>query len=300
MVSASSHCRGGFPFTLLDGKESREACWPVRTCLQNARVPILASVCSEAREVVFEWGGHQVSQDQTSLKSIWLQPKIDTALHLNWTRRRDEEYYSSNNCGDTDFNNSTVEMLTYRAIPTEQFLQSNSCILFNETGENKAIYATVVAISIHVDRIAALASGFFGLQADALLFNSDATLEKAEPYVGKLFKIMLSPEFYAAVLSWQKTHVKHVENFGGIDPRSVWTPLMPPEQEVMAMDQFLPKEDSSWWSEYAEKYLPKVVPQIMLRFCDNQCYKDKRRPEEFGEVYFCEDSVRNVKERGLG
>lgn len=34
-----------FPFTLLDGKESRQACWPVRTVLQNARVPLLALVC---------------------------------------------------------------------------------------------------------------------------------------------------------------------------------------------------------------------------------------------------------------
>ena len=73
-----------FPFTLLDGKESRQACWPVRTTLQNARVPLLALVCREAREVVFEWGGHQISYDKTSLRSIWVQPKIDRALHINW------------------------------------------------------------------------------------------------------------------------------------------------------------------------------------------------------------------------
>lgn len=65
-----------FPYTLLDGKEGRQACWPVRSVLQNARVPLLATVCAESREVVFEWGGHQVSQDETSLKSIWLQPKM--------------------------------------------------------------------------------------------------------------------------------------------------------------------------------------------------------------------------------
>ncbi|KAH9203509.1 hypothetical protein DL95DRAFT_237569, partial [Leptodontidium sp. 2 PMI_412] len=73
-----------FPFTLLDGKESRQAYWPIRTTLQNARVPLLATVCAEARAVVFEWGGHQMSYDRTSLYSIWLQPKIDRAIHINW------------------------------------------------------------------------------------------------------------------------------------------------------------------------------------------------------------------------
>jgi len=58
------------PFTLLDGKESRQACWPVRTVLLNARVPLLAAVNSGARAVVFECGGHQITQDQLSLKTI--------------------------------------------------------------------------------------------------------------------------------------------------------------------------------------------------------------------------------------
>ena len=73
-----------FPFTLLDGKDSRQACWPNRTTYQNARVPVIAAVCREAREVVSECGAHKETQDDTSLRSIWIQPKIDRALHLNW------------------------------------------------------------------------------------------------------------------------------------------------------------------------------------------------------------------------
>ncbi|MAD85576.1 MAG: hypothetical protein CL912_21660 [Deltaproteobacteria bacterium] len=66
--------------------------------------------------------------------------------------------------------------------------------------ENKAIFTTVVAISLHVDREAALESGLFGLQADAPvqtvdyndlprlrqfyeLFKSDTALKEAEPHV---------------------------------------------------------------------------------------------------------------------
>jgi hypothetical protein len=104
-----------FPYTLLDGKDSRQACWPNRTTFQNARVPLLASVCLEAREVVFEWGKHQVSQDLTSLASIWVQPKIDRALHLNWTRRRDEAFYIIYDAYIPDFDDTPVSMFIYRA-----------------------------------------------------------------------------------------------------------------------------------------------------------------------------------------
>lgn len=196
---------------------------------------------------------------------------------------------------------------------------------------NKTIYAILVAISIHVDRAATLASGLFGLQADALvqtvdyhdvpqlrqfyeLFNSDPALKEAEPHVEKLFEAILSPVFHAAVLSWQEKvrwllqvavwrqlqKGDDLETFGGIDPRSVWTPPVPKEQDFMQMDQFVPNEDHPWWGEHAERYTPKVVPQVMLRLCDNQCYKEERRPEMFGEVWFPNQMVHKFKEKGPG
>ncbi|KAG4425035.1 hypothetical protein IFR04_001805 [Cadophora malorum] len=244
------------PFTLLDGKESRQACWPVRTVLLNARVPLLVSVNSEARAVVFESGRHQITQDHLSLKPIWLQPKIDRALHVNWTRRRDEEYYRINNAMDSELEGAPVMILVNRAnyvynmrvsIVADYIFQFNLEVLMNCSSpalpdtdsmgndfmtsaipqivmdaayedvnrrardlddmlcmfygrENKAIFTTVVAISLHVDREAALASGLFGLQADApvqtvdcndlprlrqfyKLFKSDTALKEAEPHV---------------------------------------------------------------------------------------------------------------------
>ncbi|KAH9223096.1 hypothetical protein DL95DRAFT_518000 [Leptodontidium sp. 2 PMI_412] len=371
-----------FPFTLLDGKESRQACWPVRTTLQNARVPLLATVCAEARAVVFEWGGHQISQDETSLDSIWVQPKIDRALHLNWTRRRDDEYYRVN-----DFNRSAVvvEEFICRAkdvyvirlslvgeffcsfdlgnvvkplssasfdtdsmvvdsmvpeipsMPVDKYedareydLREAIDLLLEQ--ENKIIYATVVAISIHVDRAAALASGLFGLQADAPvqtvdyddapqlrqfyeLFNSDPALGEAEPHVERLFDAILSPAFHEAVLSWQKKvrwllqvgvwrgfqTGDYLKTFEGLDPRSMWTPPVPQEQMYMRMDHFVPNENHSWWEEHAEKYMPKVVPQVMLRLCDNRCYEKERRPETFGEVWHYNAMVQgSEKTRGVG
>ncbi|MAD85577.1 MAG: hypothetical protein CL912_21665 [Deltaproteobacteria bacterium] len=55
------------------------------------------------------------------------------------------------------------------------------------------------------------------------------------------------------------------------------------------MDQFVPNNDHSWWKEHAEKQTPKLIAQVMLRPCDNQCCKEERRPEMFGEVWFLND-----------
>jgi hypothetical protein len=327
-------------------------------------VPLLASVCPEAREVVFEWGQHQVSQDCTSLASIWLQPKIDRALHLNWTRRRNEAFSMSYNTYYPSFEDNTVNMLIYRAhwdydmrvslagevfypfdlgelmgspppfdtdsvasgtpsMPAGDAYQDEraedlrTIIDIVDIVDDKTIYATVVAISLHVDRAAALASGLFGLLTDAPvqtvdyddvlqlrqfyeLFSSDPALKEAEPHAEKLFNAILSPAFHAAVRSWQKNVRwllqvaawkymqigETLKTFGDTDPRSVWTPPVPKEQYSMRMDQFMPNEDHPWWGEYAERLLPKVVPQVMVRLCDNQCYREERRPEMFGEVGF--------------
>ncbi|KFY89068.1 hypothetical protein V500_05966 [Pseudogymnoascus sp. VKM F-4518 (FW-2643)] len=182
--------------------------------------------------------------------------------------------------------------------------------------DDQTIYLTLVAISLHVDKAAALTSGLFGLLGDAPvqtvdfddvprlrqfyeLYNSDPTLKEVEPYVEKLFNIIFSPKFHAAVLSWGKKarwllqatvwnsiRKDEPESFGDTDPGSVWKPPVPKDQLQMRMDEYMPDEENSWWELYARGWMPKVVPQVMVRLCDNQCYKEERRPEKFGEVSF--------------
>lgn len=54
----------------------------------------------------------------------------------------------------------------------------------------------------------------------------------------------------------------------------------------MRMDETTSEEDNPWWTEYAEEQTPKIMPQIMVRLCDNQCYREDRRPKLFGDVWF--------------
>ena len=361
-----------FPYTLLDREESRQACWPNSTCFQNARVPVVASVCSEAREVVFKWGHHQISEDadQTNMMSIWFQPKIDRALHLNWTRRRSTAVWTRYEGMDPDFVHTPVGMFLRRAqyeyhvrasfvaelfhpfdlrelmgqpvIYLSHEIPRIPHILLPDESEDTALgdlrdiinvhtepeaYVTLVAISLHISRRAAEASGLFGLLGDApvqtvdyddmpqlrrfyQLFDADPALKEAEPHVEKLFDTVLSPAFHAAVHSWQeevkwllqatmwydKMERKQFVSFEGTEPGSVWTPPLPEGARVMWMphaeehsiwgprSQFEPNKDHFWWQNYAEKRMPKVVPQVMVRFCDNQCFKEERLPEDFGDA----------------
>ena len=73
------------PAFLLDGDESRQACLPERTTYLNTRLPVIAFVNSESRQVALEQGRWEQGQESTSLESIWVQPRRDV-LHLNWTR----------------------------------------------------------------------------------------------------------------------------------------------------------------------------------------------------------------------
>ncbi|KFZ17302.1 hypothetical protein V501_01832 [Pseudogymnoascus sp. VKM F-4519 (FW-2642)] len=356
------------PYTLLDGKRSRQACWPNRTTFKNARVPYVAAVSREARQTVFEWGQHQKSQDDTSLETIWLQPKVDLALHLNWTRRRNHAFYQVYDAYVPGYDETPLVMLIYRALwdygmrislvgdvihpfdvgelmidtatTTNNSPPSDSKPVASATpsipitevqderaediyhivtfAEDQTIYLTLVAISLHVDKAAALASGLFGLLGDApvqtvdfddvprlrqfyKLYSSDPTLKEAEPHVEKLFNVILSREFHAAVLSWEKKirwllqvaawkriQKDQPESFGDTDPALVWKPPVPKEQRYMRMDEYMPDEENSWWGEYAGVQTPKVMPQVMVRLCDNQCYREERQPEKFGDVWFGE------------
>ncbi|EAU29610.1 predicted protein [Aspergillus terreus NIH2624] len=96
------------PDFLLDGNESRQACWADRITHQNAQLPAIAFVNSESRQVTLEEGRWLDLQETTSLESIWVQPRRDV-LHLNWTRLR------YNVWGNADDPSSPLAMFLWRA-----------------------------------------------------------------------------------------------------------------------------------------------------------------------------------------
>ena len=363
------------PYVLLDGKDGRQACWPHHTTWRNNWIPVLGSVCVEARKVVFEWGDYEELEEDNSLGLIWLQPKIDTALHASWTRKRHNGFHSvfsrdfpfektglhyrmagekaclykdlpvslvadviwpfdvrglmgspstesmsdSLRSGDSSIPSLGLEGFSVWE-PHDERTEDLTCI---RRAFKLPIHVTLLAISLHVDRAAALKSGLFGLQADAPvqtvnyddtrlqrqyyeLFQSDPVLREAEPHVEKLFQAILSPEFRVAVLEWQKKAswlslaaawartrswpVPDSEAFQDKDPLSVWTPPLPEGTSRLSMSQHMPNKDHPWWTgHYSEERSPKIVPQVMVRFCDNQCYREENRPMRFGEVWFHRD-----------
>lgn len=328
--------------------------------------------------------------------------RSDRAIHVNWTRRRNEEYELAHDANPPQFDNRAIDIALTRAVyfyhtrismvgelfypfdlaplmdpglppsserlsafrastpleipsmplgdhpPDTELVESRSrdyhtiigCVwsisqtlLYYNVDfpvRDTRIYTTVVAISIHVQRAAALSSGLFGLQGDAPvqtvdyndlpqlrrfseLFMSNSELRQAEPHAEDLFNLVLSPVLHAAVILWKKKVTwlmqvavwkylnlgEGIKTFEGMDPGLVWTPPVVKNETHMRMDRYLPNEDHPWWKDHAEKYMVEVVPQIMLRLCDNQCYREQRRPALFGEVSFSSFTVHN-REKGVG
>lgn len=59
-----------------------QQCWPTRASneLEACAPPFIATVCSEAREVAFRWGGVERA-DSVSLGQAWVQRTLDTVLY---------------------------------------------------------------------------------------------------------------------------------------------------------------------------------------------------------------------------
>jgi hypothetical protein len=197
-----THClphriaEGDTPDFLLDGNESRQACWADRITHQNAQPPAIAFVNSESRQVALEEGRWLDLQDTTSLESIWVQPRRDV-LHLNWTRLR------YNVWGNADDPSSPIAMFLWRAEDlgmqpsvvaeimhpfslkapldgADGADASDSPSLLYHDGRNKDVGdmaycaesqsrldVAMAAVSLHIPREAALRSGLFGLLGDA-------------------------------------------------------------------------------------------------------------------------------------
>ncbi|KAL7941007.1 hypothetical protein V8C42DRAFT_199612 [Trichoderma barbatum] len=186
------------PYFLLDGNESRQACWANGSTYQNAQLPAIAFVNRESRQVVLEHGSKWEPPDTHSLESLWVQPGRDVLL-LNYTRMWDLVAY-----GDTDTSSSVVVMFLWRAevhsmqpsivaetlhpFSLKALLDGGDAskaprVLYEkidnqEAGDvagyveciqqNKiALGIIMVAISLHITKDAAIGSGLFGLLGDA-------------------------------------------------------------------------------------------------------------------------------------
>ncbi|KAF3074514.1 hypothetical protein CFAM422_003563 [Trichoderma lentiforme] len=202
-----------FPYLLLDGNESRQACWAKSSTYQNAQKPVIAFVNRESRRVALEHGQIWEPPDPHSLESIWVQPSRD-ALLLNYTRTCDLVMY-----GTIDAASSVVVMFLWRA--EEHKMQpcivakilhdfnlkmlldgaaasENPRIMYEhaDSGDSGDIagYAECIqlqkivlgiamgAISLHISAEAALGSGLFGLLGDAPVqlvdFDDEARLRR--------------------------------------------------------------------------------------------------------------------------
>ncbi|KAL6695547.1 hypothetical protein J3F84DRAFT_408556 [Trichoderma pleuroticola] len=202
-----------FPYFLLDGKESRQACWAKSSTYQNAQKPAIAIVNRESRQVALEHGQIWEPPDSHSLESIWVQPNRDSLLH-NYTRICDLVMY-----GSVDATSSVVVMFLWRAeehkmqpcIVAEVLHPFNLKALLDgdAASENPRVlyekidnldsgdiagYAECIqqqkidlgiamaAISLHISAEAALDSGLFGLLGDAPIqlvdFDDEARLRQ--------------------------------------------------------------------------------------------------------------------------
>ncbi|OGM48723.1 hypothetical protein ABOM_002037 [Aspergillus bombycis] len=194
------------PAFLLDGDESRQACFPMRTTHLNTRLPVIAFVNSESRLVAFEHGRWDQGQGTTSLESIWVQPRRD-GWHINWTRMSYDVlgplielsspmayflYYAAELRMQPSIVAEVIHYFDLKGLldGTADDDDHHECVnhsfqgcrrtgmchpLGNEEADEIAGFAefaprldvAMVAISLHITREVALRSGLFGLLGDA-------------------------------------------------------------------------------------------------------------------------------------
>ncbi|KAB8228907.1 2EXR domain-containing protein [Aspergillus alliaceus] len=193
------------PDFLLDGNESRQACWADRITYQNAQLPVIAFVNSESRQVALEQGRRLELDVTTSLKSIWIQPRRDV-LHINWSRMSykhaamacdpcspiDMFLWHADDLGmrpsivadiiypfslkalldgadsaDSTDMWSTGPCIKYKGREYERNQDVSDITAFAEMGCLSKLDIAMAAVSLHITRKAALRSGLFGLLGDA-------------------------------------------------------------------------------------------------------------------------------------
>lgn len=189
---------------LLDGHNSRQACYAKRTTYLNTRLPVIAFVNSESRKVALEQGrwwkpGLGI---RTELGSLWVQPRRD-GVHTNWQRLRyiDVGYNEFEKCSPLymflhyadelgvqpsvvaeaihPFNMQALldgadgadasDSPCFLDKQNERYFDLNWMVTFAMHGTDNHIRLDVAmaAVSLHIPRESALSSGLFGLLGDA-------------------------------------------------------------------------------------------------------------------------------------
>lgn len=330
-------------YFLLDGNESRQACDSMWATDLNIQPPVIAFVNFESRQVALK-KGHRLLEtaDALCLNSLWVQPRRDV-LHLNWVRERyiiwgspyggDGPMYSLLSQAESEGMQPSIVAEVIHSFDLKALLDDPDSSVASEiprhmryvvadnidvfdivfyamfcTERQLRLDVTMVAVSLHIPREAALNSGLFGLLGDApvqmvdvgdhialrefeALFRQHA-LDK-EPAVQTLFDLFTSSRFETAVETWVKQAEWclllgmwwYAREDIGPNPGSAWIPYLPEyymtEKKRFYMSQFLPNEKHPWLKEVRQS-MPKLRPRIMVRYCYNMCYIKERLPKNFG------------------
>ena len=160
----------------------------------------------------------------------------------------------------------------------------------------------MAAISLHITRESAVRSGLFGLLGDAPIqlidVGDEVQLRKyegiyrehgpdKEPKVQKIFEVLMSPQFQAAVETWKRqaewlifasmwqAKTKESEKDGiTLDTASFWIPQLH-KRDYVRMSDYLPNASHPWVKQVKEK-MPIFRPRIMVHYCPNECYIEGR------------------------
>lgn len=218
-----------------EGLPTSQICNTWRMMVRNATMPMIGSVCQEARQVAKQYGHFQQFDDQYGPTiPMWVQPQLDT-LHLNWTRLRyvafgcfDEEgplwsFYdeaaaknmattSFLGCIITDFpvlDRSIVPFLTPYVstdeVVNDRNLEAVDIAEFIPPGSH--IYTVLTSISIHIPYSKGRRSGLFGLLGDAPIQTVSYTDEKQLRTYEALMQECLLDETDPAAIK-EMTHVR--------------------------------------------------------------------------------------------
>jgi hypothetical protein len=170
------------------------------------------------------------------------------------------------------------------------------------SGYQLNIDVVMAAISLHITRESAVRSGLFGLLGDAPIQLIDVGDEirlreyegiyrehdpDKEPKVRKIFEVLMSPQFQAAVQTWKREaewlifaniwQAKTKEsdlNSIGLDTASFWEPRLH-KRDYVRMSDYSPNASHPWVKQVNEK-MPRFRLRIMVHYCIKECYIEGR------------------------
>ncbi|KAJ5221311.1 uncharacterized protein N7469_010198 [Penicillium citrinum] len=269
-----------------------------------------------------KWWELSSEDDYPWLDSIWVQPHHDM-LHLNWVRHCWAVYASNDHppipgkigpfllkAAELGMHNFSVaadtitpfrlDLLVGGYVPLDmiedfvgdQITHVEDLFDFGDAAYDddlpREMGVAMVAISLHVREDAAHKSGLFGLLGEEPVQMIDAddntrlgkyeeffhryTIENAkEPKVMTLFELFRTSKFREAVRAWQKEAERLLlEDFWE------WARYC----DLISDDE--PIEEQPFMQE-AKKLSFRTRPQIMIRYCTNQCYMKENLPDGFGD-----------------